>query len=107
MINGNAVCGSVGGAVDCFPPIVFTLLQPRNAFGFDNLDLNGSEEAVVNVDMISRRVLAEFEEMPGMALTKEPSSALTIAIVAVTPRAATPAPMDARAAPCIVPKRRR
>ena len=49
MIHDNALCGSVGGAVDCFPPVVFTLLQPRNAFGFDNLDFTADEEAVVNI----------------------------------------------------------
>ena len=49
MIHENALCGSVSGAVDCFPPLVFTLLQPRNAFGFDNLDFTSSEEAVVNI----------------------------------------------------------
>jgi hypothetical protein len=49
VINGNALCGSVNGAVDCFPPVVFTLLQPRNAFGFDNLDFTADEEAVVNI----------------------------------------------------------
>src|SRR5262245_49063531 len=48
-IHDNALCGSVGGAVDCFPPVVFTLLEPRNAFGFDNLDFTVDEEAVVNV----------------------------------------------------------
>jgi len=48
-IHDNALCGSVSGAVDCFPPVVLTLLQPRNALGFDNLDFNGFEEAVVNV----------------------------------------------------------
>ena len=48
-ISGNALCGSVSGAVTCFPPVVLTLLQPRNALGFDNLDFNGFEEAVVNV----------------------------------------------------------
>ena len=49
VIHDNALCGSVGGAVDCFPPVVFTLLQPRNAFGFDNLDFTVDEEAVVNI----------------------------------------------------------
>ena len=49
MIQGNTLCGSVSGAVDCFPPVVLTLLQPRNSFGFDNTDFNAFEEAVVNV----------------------------------------------------------
>jgi hypothetical protein len=48
-IHENALCGSVGGAVDCFPPVVLTLLEPRNAFGFDNLDFTDDEEAVVNI----------------------------------------------------------
>jgi hypothetical protein len=49
IIHDNALCGSSGGTVDCFKPIVLTLLEPRNAFGFDNLDLNGFEEAVIDV----------------------------------------------------------
>lgn len=49
VIHDNAVCGSVSGAVDCFRPVAFTLLQSRNAFGFDNLDLTEAEEAVVDI----------------------------------------------------------
>lgn len=49
VIHDNAVCGSVSGAVSCFRPVAFTLLQPKNAFGFDNLDFTEAEEAVVNV----------------------------------------------------------
>jgi len=49
LIHDNALCGSTGGALDCFPPIVLTFLEPRNAFGFDNLDFNGFEEAVVQI----------------------------------------------------------
>jgi hypothetical protein len=49
VIHDNALCGSVSGAVDCFRPVAFALLQPRNAFGFDNLDLTEAEEAVVDI----------------------------------------------------------
>lgn len=49
VIHDSAVCGSVSGGVDCFRPVDFTLLQPWNAFGFDNLDLTEAEEVVVNV----------------------------------------------------------
>src|SRR4051812_46644450 len=46
VIHDNALCGTPGApAVDCFPPVAFTFLQPVNSFGFDNLDFNGFEEA--------------------------------------------------------------
>lgn len=49
IINDNALCGRTSNAVDCFKPVVFTFLESRNAFGYDNLDFNGFEEAVVQV----------------------------------------------------------
>ncbi|HEV8397762.1 MAG TPA: PEP-CTERM sorting domain-containing protein [Vicinamibacterales bacterium] len=49
LIHDSALCGSTGGGVDCFKPIELTFLEPRNAFGFDNLDFNGFEEAVVQL----------------------------------------------------------
>ncbi len=50
IIFDNALCGRTGSAVDCFKPVVFTILEPRNAFGFDNLDFTVDEEAVVVVN---------------------------------------------------------
>jgi PEP-CTERM motif-containing protein len=49
-ILSNTLCGSTGGSVDCFPPVLFTLAPGLVAFGYDNLDFNGSEEAVVTVN---------------------------------------------------------
>ncbi len=48
-INGNGLCGSEGGGVDCFKPVRVTLLVPALAFGYDNHDLILMEEAVVNI----------------------------------------------------------
>jgi hypothetical protein len=60
MIHDNALCGSVNGALDCFPPVLFTVLQPRNAFGFDNLDFTVDEEAVVNIAFANGDPSQEF-----------------------------------------------
>jgi hypothetical protein len=60
MIHDNALCGSVNGALDCFPPVLFTVLQPRNAFGFDNLDFTIDEEAVVNIAFANGDPSQEF-----------------------------------------------
>jgi hypothetical protein len=49
IIINNTLCGSTGGSVDCFRPVRFDLLQPVTAFGYDNLDLNGSEDALIAV----------------------------------------------------------
>jgi hypothetical protein len=49
-ILSNSLCGSTGGSADCFPPVLFSLAPGLEAFGYDNLDFNGSEEAVVTVD---------------------------------------------------------
>jgi hypothetical protein len=49
IINDNALCGRTSGGVDCFKPVVLTVLEPRNAFGYDNLDFNSVEEAFVQV----------------------------------------------------------
>jgi hypothetical protein len=49
-ILSNTLCGSTAGSVDCFPPVLFTLAPGLEAFGYDNLDFNGNEEAVVTVN---------------------------------------------------------
>jgi hypothetical protein len=49
IIHNNALCGSSGGSVDCFRPVRFDLLQPVYAFGYDNLDLTGDEDALIEV----------------------------------------------------------
>lgn len=60
IIHDNALCGRTGGQTDCFSPLVFTILQPRNAFGFDNLDLTATEEAVVNVAFVGLSPAQQF-----------------------------------------------
>ena len=60
VIHENALCGAASGAVDCFLPVVFTLMQPRNAFGFDNLDFTVDEEAVVNIAFANGNPSQEF-----------------------------------------------
>ena len=47
--GNHALCGSLGGGLDCFPPVLFTFLQPGKAFGYDNLDFTTREEAVVTL----------------------------------------------------------
>ena len=44
----NTLCGSTG-AVDCFPPVLFTFLAAGRAFGYDNGDFTVHEEAVFRV----------------------------------------------------------
>jgi hypothetical protein len=50
MVLSNALCGSTGGSVDCFEPVLFTLTPGLQAFGYDNLDFTLNEEAVVTVN---------------------------------------------------------
>ena len=60
FIHTNALCGSVGGAVDCFPPVLFTFNQPGSAFGYDNLDFTENEEAVVTISFVNADPSQEF-----------------------------------------------
>lgn len=53
QVLNNALCGSVGGGVDCFPPVLFTFSQPGRAFGYDNLDFTAAEEAVVTFSFVN------------------------------------------------------
>jgi hypothetical protein len=50
QIYTNALCGSTSGSVNCFPPVVFSFLTGGKAFGYENLDFNGEEEAVVTLN---------------------------------------------------------
>lgn len=41
--------GSIGGVADAFTTVKFDFLQPVYGFGFDDLDLNGAEWAIIDV----------------------------------------------------------
>jgi hypothetical protein len=60
QVIGNTLCGSSGGSVDCFPPVLFTFTVPNMAFGYDNLDFNGFEEAVVTINFTNGDAAQEF-----------------------------------------------
>ena len=48
-VSGGSLWGSVGGAKDAFTTLRFDFLQPVYGFGFDDLDLNGAEWAIIDV----------------------------------------------------------
>ncbi len=49
LASGGSLWGSVGGATDAFTTVKFDFLQPVTGFGFDDLDLNGAEWAIIDV----------------------------------------------------------
>lgn len=49
LASGGSLWGSIGGAKDAFTTVRFDFLQPVTGFGFDDLDLNGAEWAIIDV----------------------------------------------------------
>jgi hypothetical protein len=72
-INGPSPCPSYNPVA---APIAKSLEKPRNPAAPSLHLVAARRTAVVNVDVVARRVLAEFEEMPGMALTVRQASRL-------------------------------
>jgi PEP-CTERM motif len=48
-VSGGSLWGSTAGAKDAFTTLRFDFLQPVYGFGFDDLDLNGAEWAIIDV----------------------------------------------------------
>lgn len=49
LASGGSLWGSTGGSKDAFTTVKFDFLQPVTGFGFDDLDLNGAEWAIIDV----------------------------------------------------------
>jgi hypothetical protein len=49
LASGGSLWGSIGGSKDAFTTVKFDFLQPVTGFGFDDLDLNGAEWAIIDV----------------------------------------------------------